>query len=64
MKKYNVHYMGYYGYDVVVEAENEEEARDIADGYEPEECEYYYEAETPDVWEADEDDEVTYSPSK
>ena len=27
MKKWNVHYMGYYGYDVVVEAENEEEAK-------------------------------------
>lgn len=29
--KYAVHYSGYYGYDVVVDAENEDDARELAD---------------------------------
>ena len=66
MKKYNVHFTGYYGYDVVVEAENEDEAKEIAEEYEHDEDDYYYQSNRggTDVWEADEDDEVTYNPNE
>jgi len=64
MKKYNVHYTGYYGYDVIVEAESEEKAKEIAEMYEANEKDYYYEPNGVDVWEADEDDEVTYDPDE
>lgn len=30
MAKYRVHFIGYYGYDVEIEANNEEEARELA----------------------------------
>lgn len=30
MTKYNVHFMGFYSYDVEVEAENEDEAKALA----------------------------------
>lgn len=60
MKKYNVHFTGWYCYDVVVEAEDEDEAEAIAASYEPSESDICYEPGNADVWETGEDDEVTY----
>ena len=59
MKSYTVHYMGYYGYDVTVEAEDVNEARVKADGVfenlsNKEFCDgAYFENHTPDIWEND-----------
>ena len=55
MKKYNVHFCGYYGYDVEVEAENEEQAEVLADKIfeDADPNEFIFEAARPDIWEVD-----------
>ena len=53
MKKYNVHFMGYYSYDVIVEAENEDDAKMIAEGHAPKDDDYHYVPSGADVWEAE-----------
>ena len=62
MKKYYVHFSGYYGYDVVVEADNPREAIDIAKGYEPTDDDIYYEPESAgtEASEASPNERVTY----
>lgn len=62
--KYNVHFMGYYCYDVVVEAKNKDEAREIAEQYTPTYDEYDYQSNGTDIWEADENDRITYQPNR
>jgi ribosome maturation factor RimP len=56
MKKYSVHFSGYYAYDVDVEAENEEEAQEkaesIIENVEPND--FYFENGQTDVWETKE----------
>lgn len=53
MKKYTVHFSGYYGYNVDVDANNEEEAlekaSDIFDEVDPNE--FVFECSQPDVME-------------
>ena len=53
MKTYNVHFSGYYGYDIKVEAESEEEAIDKATELfeEVPASELNFEAAQEDVWE-------------
>ena len=51
MAKWNVHYSGYYAYDVEVEANTEDEAIEKADGYEPIDEEYKYEPDRTEAWE-------------
>lgn len=55
MAKYNVHFTGFYGYDVEVEAENEEQAERLADAIfdEVDPNEFFFEAEHPDIWEVE-----------
>lgn len=53
MAKYTVHFMGYYGYDVTVEAGNEEEAKEkarpIFEDADP--SDFFFESNGTDVWE-------------
>ena len=59
MTSYTVHYMGYYGYDVKVEAEDVNEARlkadEVFDNLSNKEfcVGAYFEHHTPDIWEND-----------
>ena len=62
--KYNVHFMGYYNYDVVVEAKDKDEAREIAELYTPTYNEYDYIPNGSDIWKVDENEEVTYRPNR
>lgn len=52
-KLYRVHFMGYYGYDVDVLAEDEDEAKEIAEpiSWDAKLEDYYYESNGSDVWE-------------
>lgn len=51
--KYNVHFMGYYGYDVEVEANSEDEAEDKATAIfeETNANEFFFESNGVDIWE-------------
>ena len=53
MSKYNVHFSGYYAYNIEVEAKNEDEAIDKAamlfEDVDPNE--FMYESTQEDVWE-------------
>ena len=62
MKKYNVHFSGYYGYDVVVEANDPRKAIDIAKEYEPTDNDMYYEPESAgtEAIEVNQNARVTY----
>lgn len=53
MKTYNVHFSGYYGYDIKVEAEDEDEAIDKAAEIfeEVPASEFDFEATQEEVWE-------------
>lgn len=53
MKKYTVHFMGFYGYDVEVEAETEDEARELAEPIfeEADVRDFFFESNGTDVWE-------------
>lgn len=53
MAKYTVHFSGYYGYTVDVEAENKEEALAKAEAVyvDVDPREFAFEEEQPDIWE-------------
>ena len=53
MAKYIVHFMGYYGYDVAVEADNEDEAKEKAQPIfdDADANDFFFESNGTDIWE-------------